>query len=49
MRRQTEHLNQLALLTTDWWLSQLEGNPAATQSLAAPKIREDRGDVWIQG
>ncbi len=49
MRRQTEHLKQLALLTTDWWLSQLENNPAATQRLAAPKIREVRGDVWLQG
>jgi predicted dienelactone hydrolase len=49
MAHQKEHLAQLCQLSTDWWLSQLSQDAAATQRLVAPKIREDRGDVWLRG
>jgi hypothetical protein len=49
MLHQNEHLDQLAKLTTDWWLAQLTQDAAATQRLRKPNLREDRGDLWQQG
>jgi hypothetical protein len=49
MLHQNEHLDQLAKLTTDWWLAHLAQDAAAAQRLSKPDIRVDRGDVWRRG